>query len=475
MRIKHLIGPALAGLLLVPFAPGVATAADSLQWTPCRDIADGWPAEDQRTECASISVPVDYAKPDGRTFDLAVSRIKATGSRDGVVLTNPGGPGASGMDMPRSLLNTKAAGIGVHHDLIGFSPRGVGYSAGLSCRHDDAEPDPSLSDKEKARFESEKNAQHYQDCVAKDPEFMANLTTANVARDMDRIRQALGEDRIGYYGISWGTALGAEYRTLFDDHVDAMLLDSVVSPVFDLTRTDHDQMAALENSFHDFAGWLAGNDRVYHFGATKEAATQALLDLRANAADREEVDNLLTQRRPDWPESAGKLVELRSGAKVSSAVPGPATADRTGFDWHDPNPGFNPDQEDALLCNEATGTRDFETAWRNHLALSAELPIAGSHGQYDGKCAGWPLPTTPWHFTPGKSPLQLVGHTYESVTPFSWAQEMHARIGGSLLTVEDDIHGSLSLLPCASKAVEFFDTGKTSDSTCPGLPIPPTG
>ncbi len=469
MSIKKLAGPVLVGLLLVPLVPGTATAVDGLSWQPCRTIADGWPAEDQRTECAMITVPVDYAKPDGRTFELAVSRISATGSRDGIILVNPGGPGAYGMSMPRELLASKAAGLGVHHDIVGFAPRGVGYSAGLSCPQDSTPPDPSLSDKEKARFKSERDARHYQDCVARDPEFTANLTTANVARDMDRIRQALGEEKIGYYGISWGTALGAQYRTLFDDHVAAMLLDSVVTSTFDLTAVDHDQMTALENSFHDFAGWLAGNDRVYHFGATKEAVTNALLDLRTKAPDRNTVDSLLLGARRKWPASAQELVKLRSGGKVPSA----AAPTRTGFGWDDPNPAFNPDQQNALICNESSGPRDFEAHWRNHLALSAELPVAGSHGSYDGYCVGWPLPATTWHFKPGKSPLQLVGHAYESVTPLPWARDLRAHIGGSLLTVEDDMHGSLSILPCASKAVEFFDTGKTSNATCPGAPIPP--
>ncbi|MFF0148337.1 alpha/beta hydrolase family protein [Amycolatopsis sulphurea] len=468
MLIKKLIGPALAGLLLVPLAPGVASAADTLRWQPCRQIAGEWPADDQRTECATIRVPVDYAKPAGRTFDLAVSRIKATGSRNGVILVNPGGPGASGMDMPKKLLDSKAAGIGVHHDLIGFSPRGVGYSAALSCQRDRTEPDSSLPEKEKARFTSEKNAKRYRECVAKDPEFVANLTVGNIARDMDRIRQALGEEKIGYYGLSWGTALGAEYRTLFDDHVDKMLLDSVMASTLDLTKVDHDTAAAQENAFHDFAGWLAGNDRIYHFGTTKAAVLKTMLDLRAKI-DHNDIDPLLTPARQDWPESARNLAKLRDGKRVPATAP----AERTGFDWHHPDPAFGWDQQDALLCNESTGTRDFETHWRNHEALAAEFPIAGSHGEYGGRCAGWPLPATPWHFTPGKSPLQLVGHAYESVTPLPWAKDMRAHIGGSLITIQDDQHGSLAFLPCASKAVEFFDTGKTSNATCPGNPIPP--
>src|SRR4051812_1827448 len=107
------------------------------------------------------------------------------------------------MELPDDILRSQAAGIGVHHDLIGFAPRGVGYSAGVTCKDDSTQPDFSLPEKEKARFEAERDGRNHQRCVVEDPELVRNLTTANIARDMDRIRIALGEDKIGYYGISW--------------------------------------------------------------------------------------------------------------------------------------------------------------------------------------------------------------------------------------------------------------------------------
>ncbi|WP_370942118.1 alpha/beta fold hydrolase [Amycolatopsis sp. cg5] len=463
--IKKLVGPVVAGLVLVPSAPAVASA-DTLHWRPCREIANEWPADDDRSECVMLTVPVDYAEPGGRTVELAVSRIKATGRRDGVILLNPGGPGASGLDMPRSMLQSKAAGIGVHHDLIGFSPRGVGLSAGKECPGDYTQPDPALSDKEKERFKAERDGRSQARCAADDPAFVRNLTTPNIARDMDRIRQALREKKIGYYGTSWGTALGAQYRTLFDQNVDKMLLDSVMAPDFDLTAIDRGQMTANENHFHEFAAWIARNDDVYHFGTTAPEITQALLDLRARPTiDRGRVDYILISLRADWPKSAAKLVKLRDGALL-----GPDDGDDGAplKDWE-----FTRFQATAVQCNESTGTRDFETIWRNRLDLIAKLPVSGGHGKYDRRCVGWPFPATPWQFTRGISPLQLVGHSYEAVTPIAWAREMREQIGGALLTVEDDQHLSLSKIPCAARAVTFFDTGKTSGDSCPGDPIPP--
>ncbi|WHT17627.1 alpha/beta hydrolase [Crossiella sp. CA-258035] len=470
MQIKKLFGPLLAGLVLLPLAPGIATAS-TLQWRPCKEIAHRWSPGDDRTECAMVTVPVDYAKPDGRSFGIAISRIKASGRRDGVVLFNPGGPGGSGMNMPSSVLRSKAAGLGVHHDLIGFAPRGVAYSEAVTCADDWTQPDPALSPKERARFVAERDGRNHQRCVAADPEFMRNLSTANIARDMDRIRLALGERKIGYYGISWGTALGAQYRTLFDQHVDKMLLDSVMAPTLDLVEMDRGQLTARENTFHEFAAWIARNNDVYRFGATGPLVSKALLDLRARQTSELDVfDDLITSARRDWAESARRLAGLRDGTQRELVAP---PREQTMLGWDSEQVGFSPFQQTSVMCNDSAGTRDFEEIWRSRQELVAQLPVSGGYGKYDDRCVGWPLPATPWQFAGGTSPLQLVGHSHEEITPIEWSRAMRERIGGALLTVEDDQHGSLLDLPCAAKAVEFFDTGKTSDESCAGAPIPP--
>jgi pimeloyl-ACP methyl ester carboxylesterase len=422
---------------------------------------------------------VDYTKPDGRHIGIAVSRIKATGSHEGAVLINPGGPGIGGMKMPKDLSASKAAGIGVHHDLIGFDPRGIDYSGDLRCTPDGTQPPASLSDKEKARFLFDRIAATNRNCVTTDPEFVRNVTTANIARDMDHIRIALGQPKIGYYGISWGTALGAEYRTLFDGSVDKMLLDSVMPPTLSLAAMDDGQANAAENTFHEFSAWLARYDAVYHFGTQTAQVAQALLDLRRQFADHprtvggttvdgKAVNDMLADPRRDWANLGKSLATIRDGGMPAQFRRGSVT--NTGWDTT-PN-GGNEFQQTTLLCNESTGARDFDTMWHDRQTRQAKYPVAGGYGVYDGKCAGWPLPAQAWHFTTGTSPLQLVGHAYEPVTPIGWAISMQHRIGGSLLTVEDDAHGSLKDLPCATKAVEFFDTGKTSTDSCPGDPIP---
>jgi pimeloyl-ACP methyl ester carboxylesterase len=476
MSISRFAVPVLAAAVLLPLAPAVAAAAaDGLTWRPCSGVAHGWDPEDRRTECALLPVPVDYADPGGPKIDIAVSRIRASGVRAGAVLLNPGGPGQSGLDMPRSIADSRAGGIGVHHDLIGFDPRGVGYSADLPCVADTTEPSPGLPDEAEAREAAERTAEANRRCVDADPAFARNLTTPTIARDLDRIREALGEDKIGYYGVSWGTALGAQYRTLFDDHVGKMLLDSVMPPDLNVTAMDDGQATAGENTFHDFSSWIARYDAVYHFGTDEPTVAKALLDLRAELTahprgtiDGATVTGLLANPRRDWADLAAQLATIRDGGVPPA--PNPAKAAKLG--WDGEAHAFNHAQQTALLCNESPSPRDFETVWQHRVDRQRRLPAVGSFGSYESLCIGWPLPARPWAFGPGNSPLQLVGHLYEPVTPIGWAVAMQRRIGGALMTIEDDAHGSLSSLTCADAAVTFFDTGRTTSASCPGPPVP---
>ncbi|MBP2479539.1 pimeloyl-ACP methyl ester carboxylesterase [Crossiella equi] len=441
-----------------------ALAADqtTVDWKMCRDVAKDWSPEDDRTECTMVTVPMDYARPDGRALRIAVSRIKATdpGRRRGVIVFNPGGPGQAGIEQPGRISESEAAGLGREHDLIGFDPRGVQYSEDVACPRepgDTEEPPPGLSEEDKARFVFERDAKVNRRCAALDPAFVRSLTTDNIARDVDRIRIALGEPKIGFYGVSWGTALGASYRSLFDRHVDRMLLDSVMTPTLDMSTMDDGQVAAGERSVHDFADWLAARDAEYRFGTTQEAVLAALIELRHKHGD--EAVQHLAGPRAHWPRAARALAALRDGGQAARAG---------SFGWETTPNGGNTFQQTAVLCNSATGARDFETIYRKRQDRVARNTITGFPGIWDGRCAGWEPAVRPWEFQAGNSPLQLVGHRYEPVTPPEWTELMRRRIGGTVLTVEDDHHGSLSSIPCAEKAVAFFRTGEPATGSCPG-------
>ena len=171
-------------------------------------------------QCGTVSVPVDYANPEGAQAQLAVIRIPATGDRIGVLMVNPGGPGASAVDtvagMGVALADTEIAG---RFDLVGFDPRGVGHSTPeLRCRTDaefDAyrrEPNADYSPAGVAHIEGlyRQFAQGCADRVGKD--LLANVGTASTAKDMDVVRAALGENQINYLGFSYGTEIGVGVR-----------------------------------------------------------------------------------------------------------------------------------------------------------------------------------------------------------------------------------------------------------------------
>ncbi|MEU4674862.1 alpha/beta fold hydrolase [Amycolatopsis sp. NPDC023774] len=338
-------------------------------------------------------------------------------------------------------------------------------------------PRPPRTDPAEQRFKDQAKivADRVRTCAGKDPDLARSMTTANIARDMDVIRRALGEKKIGYFGNSWGTALGATYRSLFGGHVDRMLLDSVLAPGEAVARSD-DQAAASEAHFGDFTRWLAERDGQYGFGGTAPAVTQALLALRSRLAaqpladgNREDhwANGQLLAPRAGWAAAAQALVAARDGKPPTTTAPPASAPAGNGFDvgYRDGEIGF---VLAAVNCNDSPGARDIDQAWAHGLELAARFPVAAYEPGGDARCAGWPFAPQPTQLVRGSSPLQLVGHEFETNTPFPWAREMQARVGGALLTVADDVHSSFARIPCGAKGVEFFTTGTTSNGMCAG-------
>ncbi|MBL8775406.1 MAG: alpha/beta fold hydrolase [Acidimicrobiales bacterium] len=189
-------------------------------------------------ECGTVTVPLDHSDPDGDTIDVEVARVPAANpdERIGVLLTNPGGPGASGIEFalaqpfPQEVLD--------RFDIIGWDPRGVGGTEGLTCGENvdaflDIDPEPD-SNREQRQLDEAARAVA-DECEQTDGELLPFVGTRDVVQDMDAIREALGEEQISYAGYSYGTALGLGYLEEFPDRVRAMVLDGVVDPTQDLT------------------------------------------------------------------------------------------------------------------------------------------------------------------------------------------------------------------------------------------------
>src|SRR6478736_5489420 len=232
-----------------------------IQWAPCKASA----ASDETripagAECGLLSVPVDYAKPDDDVAQIAMIRFKATGQKIGSLVVNPGGPGESGVEAAASMAATLPSSVRERFDLVGFDPRGVANSMPAAWCNSDADndrlrADPTVEYTQAGVDHIEKeNKEFVQRCVDKmGTEFLANLGTANVAKDLDRIRVALGDDKLTYLGYSYGTRIGALYAEAYPDKVRAMILDGAVDPNADQIEEEIRQAAAFQKAFDNFA------------------------------------------------------------------------------------------------------------------------------------------------------------------------------------------------------------------------------
>ena len=249
------------GMVAVP-PPGSPIA-----WGECENSAsDGEPAP-VGAECGMLSVPVNYAKPDGEVARLAMIRFKATGDKIGSLIINPGGPGESGVQAATSMLGTLPDSVRQRFDLVGFDPRGVANSTPAVWCNSDADndrlrADPQVDYTPEGVEHIEKETKEFvQRCVDKmGDEFLANVGTASVVKDLDAMRAALGDEKLNYLGYSYGTRIGALYAEAYPDKVRAMVLDGAVDPNADPTEANIRQAKAFQTAFNDYAADCAATD-----------------------------------------------------------------------------------------------------------------------------------------------------------------------------------------------------------------------
>src|SRR4051794_24487439 len=205
-----------------------------LAWGACPPAAPG-SLRDPRQQCASLRVPLDYRDPRGRTIEVAISRIATTkpAVRRGILLSNPGGPGEPRLNLPSMLAQAMPTEVLDRFDLIGLDPRGIGHSTPVTCAMRTDQPDllfpwpgPDGSIERNVAY-AKSTARS---CAEHSGDLLPYITTANTARDMDRVRAALGEAKISFYGRSYATSPGAVYPSLSPGRTDRMVLDSGTAP-----------------------------------------------------------------------------------------------------------------------------------------------------------------------------------------------------------------------------------------------------
>jgi pimeloyl-ACP methyl ester carboxylesterase len=246
-----------------PAAPAARGYGQTPAWGPC-----GVPVAD--LQCAAVAVPLDYRDPAGATLSVAVSRIPAARPdlRRGILLMNPGGPGNPGLFLPATVGPLLPPAVRDRYDLIGFDPRGVGRSSPVTCGLTPEQANYLLLPPQSFAADVRQQAGVAAACASSAGNVLPFLTTRNTARDMDLIRQVLGEPRLSYLGYSYGTYLGAVYTQMFGEHADRIVLDSAVDPANVWRGLARAVAPALERGLDRWAAWTADRDQQYGLGTS---------------------------------------------------------------------------------------------------------------------------------------------------------------------------------------------------------------
>lgn len=501
-------GIALMGAFFIAGSSAATAHAETINWGACEEQS----LQEAGAQCGYLSVPLNYANPSGTQIQLAVSRIEHTSSDyQGVIVTNPGGPGGEGLNLNTFLIPVLKQegfkGAADDYDWIGFDPRGVGASIPrISCEPDYLGPDrPNYVPLNSELLSTwlTRSADYAQDCGSRSTlqsELLQNMTTRDNALDLDSIRAALGQAQITYYGFSWGTDLGQVYATLFPSHVRRMILDSNVDPLRDgFEDFNLDQDVPFNRNVNIWFGWLARYNRIYHLGST-EAAVRHLFYATESELEAHPVGGVVG---PDeWVDTfldPGYYQETWvAWAQVFSNWVNEhnAAAEEELIDLYEAVDAPGNDNELAVylsvLCTDSQWPTDWSTWQSATSAIYAVAPFeAWGNTWFNAPCIYWPAPAQPHVAVNGagvKSAL-LIDETLDAATPFEGSLVTRRLFPHSVLVAEpygtshaDSLFGNL----CVDGTIAaYLETGAlprrdpfpdTWDKTCTTSPqpVPPT-
>ncbi|MFI7148321.1 alpha/beta hydrolase [Nonomuraea sp. NPDC050022] len=457
-----------------------AKGSGSVAWSTCTGLPgpDGKPAApDPAIECGKLAVPLDYTKQDGEQIDLALIRVKASGDRLGSLVFNFGGPGGSGVDL-LSMTAKVFAGMGARYDLVSFDPRGVERSAPVKCGS--VEKWISL---DPAGDEVDKVAKKFAATCAKiSGKLLPHVGTVNAARDLDRIRAALGDERLNYFGMSYGTHLGAVYATQYPKNVGRFVLDGALDPTVTFAERAKTQTAGFRQAFEAFAADCVkqGCDLGADPAAVRKSVETLLSGLRdkpLKVADRELTKGLASTgvlaalyAKLSWP-----MLEQAAAA----AVKGDGTQLLALADSYN---GRKADGTYSSLMTSVLAIDCVDSAERPSAAEidqvereTAKIFPLMRNGGLGSICAHWPAPGSDESKkidATGSAPILVIGGKGDPATPYAWAPKLAAQLKtGVLVTYEGEGHGAyLSGSSCVSRLVDaYFLTGKSpgTNATCP--------
>jgi pimeloyl-ACP methyl ester carboxylesterase len=441
-----------------------------------------------------LAVPLDYANPSRATILLAVVRKQATdpAHRIGSLITNPGGPGESGVEFIEQNYPAQPGqpshfgqALRADFDIVGFDPRGVGQSAPITCLTDTQldsyvalDPDPTTPPEVDAVVAGDKAFDA--GCQTRSAVLLPYVGTPNAARDMDILRAALGDQKMYYLGASYGTYLGAVYAQLFPARLARAVLDGPLPPNLTERRLSIEQAVGFQDELTRFIADCATHPDC-PLGTDTTRAAQKLVDFFASTqahplptASSRMLDGALAQ--------TGVLVTMYDSPQawpllrrvLAQALAGDGNGLLTLADLYnerDPNTGHYSNQAAA---NTAINCLDHPSPVRSAGDVQAELPdfervspmIGASLAWGDLTCTYWPVPAQSQphqiHYA-GSPPILVIGTIHDPATPYPSAKDMANQLGSSvLLTYNGDGHTAYARgSECINTAVDAYLTQGT--------------
>ena len=470
-------------------------ASPRITWTPCTDPS----LKAHQAECGFVTVPMDYAKPDGATIQLAVSRIKHTvpdRAYQGIMVVNPGGPGGAGrgLSVLGSLVPDQA---GAAYDWIGFDPRGVGASKpALSCdsgyagynRPGYVPSTPQLEATWLKRVKAYAAA-----CAKAGGPLLDHLKTLDTVRDVESIRLELGAEKINYYGFSYGTYIGQVYATLYPERVRRMILDGNVDPTRVWYDSNLDQDYAFNGNIKIYFSWLAQYDSVYHLGRTGRAVERLFYAQQAKLAvapaggviGPDELTDIFLQ--PGYYVFGWEDVANAFSAWVNKHDPAPL---KKLYDTNNPQ---KPAADNgyaiylAVQCTDVQWPPSWAKWTSDNWAMHRRAPFeTWGNAWYNAPCRDWAgragRPVTVSGET--APPILLLSESKDAATPFTGSLEVRQRFPRAALVegVGGTTHaGSLFGDKCVDNAVARYLAsgvlpkrvkGDRADKRCAPIPKP---
>ena len=427
----------------------------TLDWEPCGAV-----------ECATVTAPLDWASPGEEEIELALVRVPATGDSRGTILVNPGGPGGSGFDFVRSAITSIASPeLRENYDFVGWDPRGVGRSSAVTCLDGDAK-DALLFGDWTAEYGTEAWVDELEGveeefaaaCDANTGPLLGFVDSVSTARDMDLMRELLGDEKLNYLGFSYGTYFGTVYAELFPERVGRLVLDGALDP----TLTPIDWFTSQMQGFDSAAkAYLTDcvTDPACTFSGTPADAARQLGDLIESVDLRAKDGRLLDPvglsfaiatglySSSNWPTLTAMFTEVEAGeTDLAFRLLDSYFARSSAGEYSDNS--F--EVYTATLCLDSDLAGDDYDVASGLERIEDAAPLIGRYFAFDdyahveAACTAWPYgaSTRPSTFdAAGAAPILVIGTTNDPATPYSWATGLADQLeSGVLVTYTGEGH-----------------------------------